>query len=493
MADLSCVCDLPHAAGRCDSGTCRVDRCHEGWLDCNGDPTDGCEVDIDDDPEHCGACHVRCSDSHVTPLCRNRLCVGDCDPGWTDCNGDKATDGCEVHTAADPKHCGDCTTVCTKNNACISSSCTGVTLSFVEPATDYAFNANSRPSAVVAGDFDGDGYLDLFGVSSNSGDTNMYLGDGMGGVKNTIASAKGQYLGAKGGDLDHDGKLDVVVQTYYGVDVLFGKGDGTFEAPIVYGDSVTGHSPDDLAVGDVDGDGYLDVIYPDYTNDTVYVMLNDKTGGLQAPLTIPTGESGARATAVVLADFDKSGSLDFAVANYSTGSVDVFLNDGTGAFTAKGSLVGPVGADRLAAGDVDGDGNLDLAVGSGGGSQDLFLGAGDGTFGAPFEFDTPGGIGGVAIGDLNGDGINDVVTANVVDNADTNGDRTITVFLGSGDAAAPLQYTNPAPTDRNGVFRVGASPQAPILVDWDANGQLDVVTANGNAGDTVDVLLNSTM
>lgn len=125
-ADMRCECDPPHAVGRCDSGACRIDRCHEGWLDCNGDPTDGCEVDIDDDPEHCGACRTRCSDSHATPLCRDRLCVGDCDPGWEDCNGDKATDGCEVHTASDTNHCGACGTVCETGNAtpiCTDGDC----------------------------------------------------------------------------------------------------------------------------------------------------------------------------------------------------------------------------------------------------------------------------------------------------------------------------------------------------------------------------------
>jgi hypothetical protein len=106
MASIAC------GAGNCD-GTCNA-----GFADCNNNKLiDGCEVDLANDPGHCGGCGNVCSINNMaTVLCGNGVCDGACNAGFADCNNNKLFDGCEVNVGSDPSHCGGCATVCSTNN-----------------------------------------------------------------------------------------------------------------------------------------------------------------------------------------------------------------------------------------------------------------------------------------------------------------------------------------------------------------------------------------
>ncbi len=106
------VCDIAHATADCASGACRLATCDEGFADCNGDPADGCEVDLLTDTSHCGACATRCAFAHAAATCEGGACVMNaCDAPFADCDG-RADDGCEVDLTRSVAHCGACAAQC---------------------------------------------------------------------------------------------------------------------------------------------------------------------------------------------------------------------------------------------------------------------------------------------------------------------------------------------------------------------------------------------
>lgn len=108
--DCGTPCAVPNAVVSCATGQCEFQRCADGWGNCDGDLSDGCEQRLDL-PEYCGSCTNDCS-STTSPFCSAGQCTAvDCTPPSADCDGDGAS--CEVaDTTSDPAHCGAC------NNAC---------------------------------------------------------------------------------------------------------------------------------------------------------------------------------------------------------------------------------------------------------------------------------------------------------------------------------------------------------------------------------------
>ena len=124
------VCRFDNATGQCQAGSCLMGACDNGFADCNNHPVDGCEVDLQTDATHCGACDNACSYSHGSGACVAGSCALDsCESGWGDCNSDDS-DGCEAQLNIDPANCGACGQVCTlpgvAENGCVDGSCTVV-------------------------------------------------------------------------------------------------------------------------------------------------------------------------------------------------------------------------------------------------------------------------------------------------------------------------------------------------------------------------------
>ena len=101
--------------------------CDAGYDDCDGEASTGCERRILDDPAHCGRCDRAC-DSPVNgrALCVDRECAAECDPGWDDCNGDLALDGCETLTELSLTDCGACNDPCGSGQTCAGGACVGL-------------------------------------------------------------------------------------------------------------------------------------------------------------------------------------------------------------------------------------------------------------------------------------------------------------------------------------------------------------------------------
>lgn len=122
---LTCApCVLSHATATCGyNGECVVSVCNGDYRDCDS-AQPGCETDVAHDPNHCGSCTApACVTANGFPGCSAKVCAtGGCRPGYDDCNGDP-TDGCEADLQASPKHCGACFQPCGAGSSCQQGSC----------------------------------------------------------------------------------------------------------------------------------------------------------------------------------------------------------------------------------------------------------------------------------------------------------------------------------------------------------------------------------
>ena len=99
------------AMSLCASGACTF-TCDQGYADCDMLPGDGCEINIDTDVSNCGACGTGCMGGlNAPPSCVGGDCVFVCTSGWGNCDGIQS-DGCEANLNTNPIHCGTCDTVC---------------------------------------------------------------------------------------------------------------------------------------------------------------------------------------------------------------------------------------------------------------------------------------------------------------------------------------------------------------------------------------------
>lgn len=249
-----------------------------------------------------------------------------------------------------------------------------------KPAQDSPVRVGSRPISLAAGDFNGDKKLDLAVVNGGSNDVSILLGDGGGGFKpapHAPLKVGRVPWSAAAGDFNGDGKLDIVVvnQNSNSVSLLLGDGGGDFKPKI---DFEVGAKPRYIAVADLNGDKKPDLIVANANANSVSVLLNDGVGGFAPKVDFGTG-AGPRCVAV--GDFNSDGKFDLAIANEESNDVSVLMGDGTGHFTPRTTLAVGSNPFFVAGGDFNGDNALDLAVAnSGSNSVSLLIGDGTGRF-----------------------------------------------------------------------------------------------------------------
>lgn len=208
--------------------------------------------------------------------------------------------------------------------------------SFSAPATNPNPAVGEYPYSVVLGDVDGDGDLDLLTANNHSATVSVRLNDGQGNFAAPATNAEPAIADYAWhitlGDVDGDRDLDFLTANNNGtVSVRLNDGHGSFSAPTTNADpAVAGRFPQSVALGDVDGDGDLDFLSANNNlgGGTVSVRLNDGRGSFTAPATNPNPSVGdIRPRSVVLGDLDGDGDLDLLTANLTfPGTVSVRLN-----------------------------------------------------------------------------------------------------------------------------------------------------------------------
>ena len=284
------------------------------------------------------------------------------------------------------------------------------------------------------------------------------------------------------GDFNGDGNLDLAVANAGNntVSILLGDGTGNF---ILASSPIVGTGPDSVAVGDFNGDGKLDLAVANNTSNfsnTVSILLGDGTGNFTLTASPAAGDL---PVSVAVGDFNGDGNLDLAVVDYcgplgfcgnSPSLVFILLGDGTGNFTVASSPATGNGPTSVAAGDFNGDGNLDLAVtDSLSNTVSILLGDGTGNFtlaSSPAVGSEPYSV---AIGDFNGDGKLDLAMANA-------GSNTVSVLLGDGTGNFTLASSPPA----------GNHPFSLAVGDFNEDGRLDLAVADYNSN-TVSILVQA--
>ncbi len=114
--------NAPNAVGQCAANACTL-ICNAGYADCNVNAADGCEVYLFTDVSHCGTCNAPCpSRPNAVPHCNSGNCTYTCVTGYLDCNGNPV-DGCEVNITTDADNCGGCGLVCPTGMNCLSGTC----------------------------------------------------------------------------------------------------------------------------------------------------------------------------------------------------------------------------------------------------------------------------------------------------------------------------------------------------------------------------------
>ena len=107
----------------CAAGVCRSRACGGGRADCDENPNNGCEADLQTSAAHCGACGRACASTTSTlGACVAGACQRTCAAGFGDCDGD-ANNGCETSTRASNAHCGACGRPCATGSSCVAGSC----------------------------------------------------------------------------------------------------------------------------------------------------------------------------------------------------------------------------------------------------------------------------------------------------------------------------------------------------------------------------------
>eukprot|EP01112_Ceratiomyxa_fruticulosa_P018814 TRINITY_DN606_c0_g1_i4.p1 TRINITY_DN606_c0_g1~~TRINITY_DN606_c0_g1_i4.p1 ORF type:complete len:366 (+),score=34.88 TRINITY_DN606_c0_g1_i4:1002-2099(+) len=129
---------LPHVASSyCNGGACVIDSCQGAFIDCNEDPSDGCEIDTSSDAYNCGGCGTDCtalSGVNVT-VCSSSVCqINSCLGSHVDCDSN-STNGCEINTSIDNNNCGTCGTICSIPNA--NATCSNSTCNFISCNQGY--------------------------------------------------------------------------------------------------------------------------------------------------------------------------------------------------------------------------------------------------------------------------------------------------------------------------------------------------------------------
>ncbi len=347
-----------------------------------------------------------------------------------------------------------------------------------------ASQSDTTALLTVEGDFNGDGKPDLITVTSSLHDytLSVLLGNGDGTFQAPVTIGPGPSQGIAAiemGDFNGDGNLDFVFTTGPGntISVYLGNGDGTFQAPVTTTLASPPQLADGLAVGDFNGDGKADVALtasaPQQGAGTVLVLIGNGDGTFKAPVAYSNAYLSWK---VAVGDFNGDGKLDLVTAGQDFDNTGISVGHGNGTFqAAQNTALFGLETSALVVGDFNRDGKDDLAV-----SGALLLSNGDGTFQSPIAnaVTSPN-----VVADFNNDGILDLVS--ISGGGSYSSDASI--FLGNGDGTFQQPFT--FQSSLNPLVFFGTSPMS--VADFNGDGKIDLAGPGAGNGNIVTVVLGN--
>ena len=346
---------------------------------------------------------------------------------------------------------------------------------------------------VYAEDVDSDGDIDVLAVA-NIGDDITWWENTANFVLNPTWTSRDINTAANGaeavhvGDIDGDGDLDVVAALYNDNQVAWYENDGTpsdggWTHHIVK--DYSGNGIEDLFVADIDDDGDLDIISADGSGDKILYHINDGTPGNGAwtTNTVISGSDADGAMSVHVADIDSDGDLDIVAALFMTSHVVWIENDGSpnnGGWTSHDVVSSSSSKESydVTVADIDGDGDLDILEADQ--TNKIYWYENDGT---PDD-------GTWSMTKIKG-GLTD---AHVVATADLDNDGDIDVISGAYTANKVSWHLNDG-TPGDAVwttYEIGTptKPTSLFPVDIDYDGDIDIITSTDQSSGKVRLALN---
>jgi len=321
-----------------------------------------------------------------------------------------------------------------------------------------------------------------------SGHVMVLLGDGRGG----FARAKGSPISVAPsarkvalGDMNKDGRLDILVALHdsYEVTFLLGDGRGGFApaptSPVLAGNGPRSHTHD-IAVADVNADGNPDVMTTNANDNTISVLLGDGKGGFTQAAGSPIRAGRHPYDVVTFNDLNGDGKLDLITPNLQGNAVTVMMGDGRGGFASSSGSPFALGPrpGYVAIADLNDDRKPDIVA-----THDddplvaVLLGDGAGGFtpASSSMIQTSSPVWGTGIADVNGDGKQDLVMSSSA--------GSVIILLGNGRGGFAPAVCSPLPA--------GKLTNYVALADFNKDGKPDIVASNYASGD-VNVFLNTT-
>jgi hypothetical protein len=378
----------------------------------------------------------------------------------------------------------------------------GCAMTFSEVSAQVAtFTTQQYPllgNTHIAADLNGDSRPDLAGAGGNAVSVMLGNGDGTFRAKTDFPVGT-QTQAVAAGDFNGDGGVDLMVTLntpQLSLALLTGTGTGTFNAPTFF-PNTSGFDSPAIAATDLNGDSRLDLVVmhsiacftaPCRAARSITILLGNGNGTFQTPSEIDAG-TGPMAMAVV--DLNRDGIKDVAIGGGNT-ELSILLGVGNGTFVRQPVVTLVPGGDLFSAcndigvGDLNRDGIQDLVVPLGNGEGNaILIGNGNGTFQvrSRIQIDETFAPLHVAVADYNRDGFLDI--------ARTMGDGTnglMQILRGNGDGTfqAPNRYLVPPPNSSRGGIMILAG-------DWNGDAKPDIAFVVGGAGaPLIDVLTNTT-
>ncbi|CAF4470791.1 unnamed protein product [Rotaria sp. Silwood2] len=347
----------------------------------------------------------------------------------------------------------------------------------------YSTGYDSLPYSVAVGDFNRDNRPDIAVINSGTSNVGIFLGHGNGSFGIQVTFSPGYHsvpYSVATTDVNSDDQLDIIVANYgsSSIGVLLRYGNGTLGMVRTYFLNSESH-PSSVVVGDFNEDNEMDIAVANSNHETVVLLSGFKNGTVISQEKYSTG-FGSKPSSIAVGDFNNDHHLDIAVANRDSNNIDVFLRYIYKPFTKQTMYSTEKDSQPrlIALGDFNNDSQVDFAVANYDSDEVvIFLGYGNGTFGKAMKYSSEieSSPKSIAVGDFNNDNWLDIAVAHY-------SPYNLALLIGYGNETFEKisQYLN---EDESGLLWI-------IAGDFNNDKQIDIACVNYPTSDVVILLGN---